>query len=93
MKIKVNDAAAKRLAELLKEEGGDAVVRIREVQSGTPCKRKTELRLSIDEREDSDVDGQASALPFVINEDLADQYGKSFVVEMDAEGTPVVKVG
>lgn len=48
------------------------------------------LRLSIDEREDDDVEGEANSLPFVISEDLADQYGLDFSVDLDEEKMPVV---
>lgn len=50
------------------------------------------LRLSIDEREDEDREGIGAELPFVIAEDLADQYGERFNVMIDAHGMPVVEV-
>jgi hypothetical protein len=48
------------------------------------------LRLSIDEREDDDVEGVAASLPFVINEELAEQYGREFSVAVDEHLTLVV---
>ena len=41
------------------------------------------LRLSIDERETGDMEGVVDAIPFVINEDLADQYGTKFAISLD----------
>ncbi|MDR0466994.1 MAG: hypothetical protein LBH94_06520 [Deltaproteobacteria bacterium] len=41
------------------------------------------LRLSIDERENDDIESEIDAIPFVINEDLADQYGRAFAIALD----------
>ena len=41
------------------------------------------LRLSIDERETDDLEAEIDSIPFVINEDLADQYGTKFAVSLD----------
>lgn len=46
--------------------------------------------LSIDEREDDDLEGEISAMPFVINEELADQYGVNFSISLDDSGLPHV---
>lgn len=48
------------------------------------------LMLSIDEREDGDVEGESSSMPFVINEDLADQYGVNFSIALDENALPKV---
>lgn len=48
------------------------------------------LRLSIDERDDDDVEGRAESLPFVIGKDLADQYGTRFSISLDPHQMPVV---
>lgn len=50
------------------------------------------LRLSIDEREKDDIEGSANALPFVIGEDLAEQYGDTFEVSLDEHQVPTVAV-
>ncbi len=92
MDIAITNEATDRLRELLEAEGSDAVVRVREVKVGSACKAKMVLRLSIDERESDDLEGQAGSLPFVINEDLADQYGLNFSVALDEEKMPVVAV-
>jgi Fe-S cluster assembly iron-binding protein IscA len=92
MNITITDDAAERLDALLKEEGGDAVVRIRETKVGPPCKSKMVLKLSIDEREDEDMEGTAGALPFVISRDLAEQYGRDFSVALDENRMPVVAI-
>lgn len=41
------------------------------------------LRLSIDERDDDDVEGEIESLPFVINQEVVDQYGLNFSVSLD----------
>ena len=46
--------------------------------------------LSIDEREDDDLEGEAESMPFVINEELADQYGTSFSICLCENGQPTV---
>lgn len=89
--IKMSDDANARLKTLLEEEGGDMCIRLRETQEGTPCKRRIVLRLSIDEREDEDVESQAAGLPFVTTQDILDQYGENFEVSMDENGMPIVK--
>jgi hypothetical protein len=48
------------------------------------------LRLGIDEREDDDLATEVGRLPFVINRDVADQYGGRFLISLDKEQTPVV---
>jgi hypothetical protein len=48
------------------------------------------LRLGIDEREDDDLEAEVGRLPFVINRDLADQYGGKFLVSLDKDRGPVV---
>ncbi|MEG2173436.1 MAG: hypothetical protein RRY29_09280 [Desulfovibrionaceae bacterium] len=48
--------------------------------------------MSIDTREDEDVTGEAQSLPFVINEDLAEQYGENFSVSLDESNVPTVDV-
>ncbi|MDR3175489.1 MAG: ErpA-related iron-sulfur cluster insertion protein [Desulfovibrio sp.] len=91
MNISITADAADKLSSLLKKEGGDAVVRIREGKVGSACRCKIVLKLSIDEREDEDVEGQAASLPFVISEDLADQYGEKFSVSLDGNQLPTVE--
>lgn len=91
LKMTLTDEAAQKLKTLLEEEGDDMCIRIRETQVGTPCKRKIVLRLSFDERGDDDVEGQAGSLPFVIEQELSEQYGLSFSVDLCAEsGLPTV---
>jgi hypothetical protein len=48
------------------------------------------LRLSIDEREDEDVEGEAASLPFVVDADIAERYGRDFSVAMDERRIPAV---
>ncbi|MDR2574314.1 MAG: ErpA-related iron-sulfur cluster insertion protein [Desulfovibrio sp.] len=91
MNIAITSDAAEKLETLLKEEGKQAVVRIRETKVGSACKSKIVLRLSIDEREDEDREGEANSLPFVISEELAEQYGENFSVSLDENKMPVVE--
>ena len=92
MNVKMNDGVADKFRFLLKEEGGDAVVRIRETKIGPPCKAKLIFVASIDEREDGDVAGEIDAIPFVINEELVEQYGEDFVISLGENGIPVIEV-
>lgn len=90
MNITVTTEAATKLRALLDEEGEDSVVRVRETKIGSACKSKFVLKLSIDEREDDDVETEVESIPFVINKELVDQYGKSFSVSLDEHGLPSV---
>jgi len=90
MNVTVTPEAAARLRTLLDDEGEDAVVRVRESKVGSPCKRKFVLKLSIDMREDEDVEAVVDSLPFVINPDLVDQYGQNFSVTLDEHQMPTV---
>jgi hypothetical protein len=83
MQISMASEVVDKLKFLLNQEGADAVVRVRETKIGSACKSKIVLRLSIDEREDDDVEGQAQSLPFVINKELVEQYGENFSVVLD----------
>lgn len=47
------------------------------------------LRLSIDEREDEDVEVEVDSMPFVANEELVAQYGPAYSVTLDENGIPV----
>jgi hypothetical protein len=91
MNIKMDSNVAETFRSLLKEEGGDAVIRIRETKVGTACKARIVLRASIDEREDDDVSGEADSIPFVVNEEIIDQYGDSFSISIDADGMAVAE--
>lgn len=93
MNIAITEDAAARLCELVAEEGGDAVVRIRETKVGSACKAKFVLKLSIDERDDDDAEAQVASLPFVANQDLLEQYGEDFTVRLDENGMPDVAAG
>lgn len=83
MNFTMNCEIVEKLRKLLASEDDDAVVRVREAKIGTPCKARTVLRLSIDTREDGDVDAVVENMPFVMNEDLVEQYGTSFVVTLE----------
>ncbi|MCL2124005.1 MAG: hypothetical protein FWH34_07915 [Desulfovibrionaceae bacterium] len=49
------------------------------------------LRLGIDEREEDDLATVVGHIPFVINQDLAHQYDKGFLVSLDKKQRPVVE--
>jgi Fe-S cluster assembly iron-binding protein IscA len=83
MHINLSDEAASKLRALLDEEGGASCVRVRESKIGSACKSRIVLRLSIDERSDDDLEVPAQSVPFVIDRDLADQYGENFIVALD----------
>jgi Fe-S cluster assembly iron-binding protein IscA len=90
MNVTVSGDAATKLRTLLSEEEENSCIRIRETKVGTACKSRLELRLSFDERDDEDMEGEAESLPFIINQDLAEQYGTNFSVSLDEHGMPVV---
>jgi len=92
MDIKMNAGVADKFRALLKEEGGDAVVRIRETKIGPPCKAKLVFLASIDEKEDDDVAGEIEGIPFVINEELVEQYGEDFIISLGEDGVPSIEV-
>jgi hypothetical protein len=81
--IKIDDDIAVKLRNLLDNEDNNAVVRLRETKVGDGCKARLVLRLSIDEREDDDVEFKVKSMPFVINEELVDQYGENFTVTLN----------
>ena len=80
MNIAMNTEIVGKLRQLLASEDDDSVVRIRETKIGSACKARTVLRLSIDMREDEDLESEIEAIPFVMNEELAEQYGTNLVV-------------
>ncbi len=90
LNISITDEAAARLRAILNEENDEACIRVRETKIGTACKSKVVLRLSIDQREDEDVKGEAESLPFVASPEIMDQYGESFSVFLDENKTPAV---
>ena len=49
------------------------------------------LRASIDEREDEDVETEVDSVPFVISEEIADQYGRDYAISLDEHGMPVIE--
>ena len=84
MNITMGNEIMEKLRTLLAAENNDAaVVRVREARVGGGCESKLVLRLSIDERESEDIEAEINSIPFVINEELAEQYGTTFVVTLD----------
>lgn len=83
MRITTTRSVASKLRALLDKEGGEACVRVRESKIGCGCKSRIVLRLSIDERCDEDLEAPAYSVPFVINRDLAVQYGEDYTVAQD----------
>lgn len=80
MKIAMDHGIEEKLRKLLEKEDDDAVVRVRETKIGSACKAKNVLRLSIDMREDDDVEAEVNGIPFVMNEELVEQYGDNLTV-------------
>jgi hypothetical protein len=91
MNVTVDSRAMAILRRLLDDEGGDAVVRIREAKLGTGCRTIVILRAGIDEREDNDFTTEVDSIPFVMSEDIADQYGLDFKISLDESGMPVAE--
>jgi iron-sulfur cluster insertion protein len=83
MNITMDNEVMEKLRTLLAaEDNNAAVVRVREARVGGGCESKLVLRLSIDERENEDIEAEISSIPFVINEEFAEQYGTKFVVTL-----------
>jgi hypothetical protein len=85
MNFTMSSEIVDKLHKLLATEDDDSVVRVRETKIGTPCKARTVLRLSIDTREDDDVDAEVENMHFVMNEELVAQYGTDFTVTLDED--------
>lgn len=85
LNITLSSDATVRLYSILKEEDDNACVRVREFKVGTPNNPlKIVLSLSIDERDEEDVEGEAEAMPFIMNRELVEQYGINLAVSVDA---------
>lgn len=84
---------AAKFKELLKEEGEDAVVRIRETKVGGGCKSRIVLKVSIDEREDPDeeVEVMVEGVPVVANNDVVESYGEVYEFFVDDHDMPAVR--
>ena len=80
--IAISDDAATKLRSLLDEEDVGAYVRIREYTTGSPCCLKKFLGLTIDEKNDEDVEGKAQDMAFVLEEDLVDQFGEKYSISL-----------
>lgn len=92
MHIYISNGALNKLQAIIEKEDALACVRIRETKIGSCWNKNLQivLRLSIDELDDDDVESQVASLSFVINKDLADQYGRRFSITLDPNQMPVV---
>ena len=86
------EAVVKLQGLLAEEDSDDAVLRIREVKVGCGCKSHIALRLSIDEREDSDEEQEAVfvSMPFVVNNEVVDTYGDTYSITLNEDQFPIV---
>lgn len=52
-----------------------------------------ELRVSLDERDDSDEEQETAVagLPFVVSNDIIDSYGERYSIAVNEQGMPEVK--
>lgn len=91
MKVTLEDGVADLLRNLLREEGADAAIRLREAKIGNACKSVIVLRAGVDERERDDVETVADSIPIVMSEDFADLYGQDYAISLDEHGMPVVR--
>jgi hypothetical protein len=70
---------------LLQEEGNaDALCRIHDKKACYACKRNTELRMGIDEREDADEEqeGSLEGMHFMLNNEVIDVYGENHTIKL-----------
>ena len=94
LEITLSPEALTRFRTLLREEDNeDAVFRIREVKCGCACKSHMELRLGIDEREapEEEEETVVEGMPFVINKDVIDVYGRRYDISLDGNGLPRIR--
>ncbi len=91
--IGVSPRSAAKLRFLLDKEAGPAHIRLRESRAGSVQEKnlRAVLKLSIDdEYEEGDLAVEAAGLPFRIQRDLADRFGRRLSVILDDEGLPSV---
>jgi Fe-S cluster assembly iron-binding protein IscA len=82
--LSITESARNKLAELLKENGPQSVVRFREYQTGTPCARKIVAGLTIDdEKGEDDLSQVVEGLTFVAEPDFVDIHGSRFAIALD----------
>ena len=96
IQIDITPDVSEKFKQLLADENSeDAVFRIRESKVGGGCKSRIELRVSLDEREDPDEECEVTVdgMPFVINNDVIDSYGKKYSIAALECGTPGVTAG
>ncbi len=94
LQISVLPEVIVKFKELIQEEvGEDSVFRIRETKVGGGCKSRMELRVSLDEREDPDMEQeiQIDGLPFVVSNDVIDSYGLKYSIVVDEHNMPAVR--
>lgn len=85
--IQVTEMAEKKLKELLQDEPQDACVRLRIFTFGSACQARQMFGLSIDSMDDmEDISlGVVQGIPFIAEEEFIDQYGDSFLVDMNKD--------
>ena len=94
LELVLTPAVVEKLQTLLKNEHNeDTVLRIKETKVGAGCKSHIELRLGIDEREDSEEEQELTLenIPFVVGNDVIDSYGEKFSISLNEDQFPVIK--
>ncbi len=88
--ITLSPEALEKMKELLAEDEDydEPFFRIREVKFGAACCSRTELRVSIDERDEleDEITATVEGLPFVLHPDIINSYGKRFDIVLAADG-------
>ena len=93
LEITLTPEAMNKFKNLLAEEDGDAVFRIREAKVGCACKSHMELRMGIDERGDSEEEQEVmcEGMPFVIGNDVIDIYGSRYSISLEENDLPKIQ--
>ena len=91
-KVTVDENVLARLREMLKEEGDDFCVRLREYKLGGGCRTRIIIGLGVDELdEDEDEKMDVAGVPFIAESDFLLRYGREFAVSFGEEGQIAVE--
>lgn len=90
LKVMLSTEAGHALRSILKNEEKNACIRLREFRSGSGWGDNYSVRfgLGIDSWDESDLRVEVASLVFIMDPALANRYGTSFAVSLDARNAP-----
>lgn len=87
IKINVDENMLNKLKEMLKKEGEGYFIRLREYKLGAACRTRIILGIAVDdELNEEDRKVEIGDIPFVIEDDLIERYGKEYEIKQNNEG-------